>query len=887
MKKLFIYGLLFLSTYTVAQETDSINSKIIGERLATQLKVYPQEKIHLHLDRTYYVPGERIWFKAYLANASTHQPVNISRYVYVELLSPLDSLVSRVMIRPQENLYHGNILLPDEMAEGGYMIRAYTRYMENVENDYFFRKPIRIGSTLATQIQPEANFEFDMEKKKLLLDLYYTDRAGTTKIKPDRLLIHTSQGEKRNLRLDRDTIAHLSFDFQEIKQQKVLYVEADNYKHYISFPSLKEEYDVSFFPEGGYLLEGALCRVAFKALNANGTSEFIEGDIVDEAGEEIQKTRTLHNGMGLFTMTPEKGKRYFMRCTNSQGVEKQFEIPKPVSGAYSLATAWRRDKLYTSIIKTPDMPQNAEMYLLVHCRGEVCYFAPWNDTKQFLLFNKEDMPSGVIQLILFDGKMNPISERLVFNYNERGSLHTAYSTNQEIYKTREKVSVNLTVTDEYETDLAGHLSVAVTDDRDIAVDSCHTIVSTLLLSSELKGYIEDPGFYFKDQHHFTTNALDILMMVHGWRRYNLPDVVKGVYAYAVAPPEYYQKISGMVQRSLSSKGVEKGQVSLLALPASEEGSYMDFVETDEYGRFLFNAFELPDSTRVVVQALNDKGKGHVRLSVDPVYFPEITPVPLAVEIKGKAEAEDFDSYLAKAEERAKYDDNMRIIHLKEVEVVASRINKGEKRRESIFFSTSATALTLEDIERRNARNMSDLFQGVAGVQVRGGSSDFTLHIRGSEGSAAMFVDGIEMDAQTVSSMVPDDVARIEIYKGAEAAIFGLRGGNGVVNVITKTGYDLKPVEKEVYHVKKFNPLGFQRPVEFYSPKYETPQEKSDAMPDLRTTIYWKPDLMIEEEGKVSFEFYTSDISTTTYSVVIEGLSADGRIIHTVKTINIK
>ena len=110
----------------------------IEANLVTQLGVFPQEKIHLHTDRDYYVPGERIWLKAYVVDALTHLFPTYSRYVYIELINSGDSLISRVMLRPENDMFYGHIFLSEIMPEGNYTLRAYTLYMENLGDGYFF-----------------------------------------------------------------------------------------------------------------------------------------------------------------------------------------------------------------------------------------------------------------------------------------------------------------------------------------------------------------------------------------------------------------------------------------------------------------------------------------------------------------------------------------------------------------------------------------------------------------------------------------------------------------------------------------------------------------------------------------------------------------------------
>jgi len=80
------------------------------------------------------------------------------------------------------------------------------------------------------------------------------------------------------------------------------------------------------------------------------------------------------------------------------------------------------------------------------------------------------------------------------------------------------------------------------------------------------------------------------------------------------------------------------------------------------------------------------------------------------------------------------------------------------------------------------------------------------------------------------------------------------------------------------NIKPIIPLGYQLPVEFYSPKYDTQESINSTIPDLRTTIYWKPNVITDKKGNAKLDFYTAD-DTGTYSVIIEGVSEDGKLIH--------
>ena len=141
------------------------------------------------------------------------------------------------------------------------------------------------------------------------------------------------------------------------------------------------------------------------------------------------------------------------------------------------------------------------------------------------------------------------------------------------------------------------------------------------------------------------------------------------------------------------------------------------------------------------------------------------------------------------------------------------------------------------------------------------------------------------DTSPLEQVSIHDIESIDVFKpGASAAVFGSRGAGGVISITTKKGIDDTAIERKD---GIFIPLGYQKPVEFYSPQYETLEAKHLTIPDYRTTIFWKPDVVISnEEEETTFEFYTSDFSTT-YSVVIEGLTADGRIVRQVEKIRVE
>jgi len=633
--------------------------------------------------------------------------------------------------------------------------------------------------------------------------------------------------------------------------------------------------------------------------------------LIDDNGIEITSAKTFYAGMGVFEFKPETGEKIRLKCKNVNGLEKTYELPQPESRTYSLNVDLNNTDIRIKInplIKATDI----HYYLLAHCRGEILYFSEWDKKKESVLFTEEEFPAGIIQFVLFDEQLNPLSERLVFNKNYE-EAKVEFHTDKAVYEKREKVRSTLKdifpsslEKTEGEAERVGeglsHFSISVTDDKDIAVDSSTTILSSLLLSSELKGYIENPAWYLQD-NNISATALDLLMMIHGWRRYNIPEIIKGTLKFPQIPFQTSQTISGKVKSMTFSGSANDSEVSILM----KDGDY-GITSTDKDGVFRFYDFEYPDSTSYFIQALNRKGSNSVELVLDGELFPKLIHATQSLSVENptimavKKIEPEINTFIAKAAQRSKYDEDLWVIHLGEVEVTARRIEKKEEQRNH-YWANAGSEITIrkEDIERIKPRLVSDLLRNIPGVRV---FPDGTVNIGQSMSFSSstlplVIIDGFpvtwdeELKVESGGAFSPlervsvHEVESIDIFKQHNAALFGARGANGVISITTKRGITNDRIENQEFNYTVYTPLGYQKPVEFYSPKYETLESKHLSIPDYRTTIFWKPDVVISaDEEETTFDFYTSDFPTT-YSVVIEGLTSDGRIVRQVEKIQVK
>ncbi|MDR1809285.1 MAG: TonB-dependent receptor plug domain-containing protein [Prevotella sp.] len=835
-----------------------------------QLRAFPMEKIYARTDKSCYIAGEDIYYRIYLTDALLLVPDTSSRYVYAELINPWDELVSRVKIRPVAGAYYGYIKLPEDIAEGAYQLRFYTHFMESCGGDCFFKRQIMVGDPLSALYITRASYKLSGNSKQIEAEFGFYDAEENIRILPEKIRICPDKGKKmKALKLDKDSLLRYSFDANDKKS--VIYMEYDyNGKFHKAFMPVAvepDDYDVGFYPEGGHCPSGIISKVAFKAVNRSGFGEHVSGVIVNERGDTLSMVQSAHRGMGIFSFLPEKGAKYRFLCQNRDGIQKAFELPAASDNAISLSVNASKDIITISAIHSPELKLPDTMYLIIHYGGYLLSATRWDNSRDYAIYKKSDLPSGIIQILLTDAELNPLSERLFFSFNDKAFPQSTLATDRSAYGKRQAVNSTFTLLDSAGQPLEGDFSVSVTDDRNVPVDSTVNILSTLLLTSELKGYIEDPASYFAENLKLRAYFLDMLMMTQGWRLYDIPQTLKGNIQHPQSYLEAGPTVSGSVKGGMLLTSVAKGiPVTII----SYGGGFFDQTTTDDKGQFIFNIPEMPDSARFVVQATTKKGGSRVELLMDTLLYPAPRfDIPLRSQ-----DNTQFASCMKKADQAFTQEFGMRNIYLDEVVVKAKRI---EKKGKSSFSSPLNTIISSSEFENRHPNTIFDILRTVAGVVVMGEQ----VSIRGG-GTPLVMIDDVPNEADILPYLMMDEIDEIEIVKDGQTAIFGSQGGNGAILITTKRGFDQSQIPAPSFNIKAVMPLGYQKPKAFYSPKYDTPEALADPEADLRTTVYWNPDVKITE-GNASFMFYSADIDSD-YSIVVEGITKTGKPFYAKKQI---
>ena len=628
------------------------------------------------------------------------------------------------------------------------------------------------------------------------------------------------------------------------------------------------DFDVKFFPEGGALINIPHQNVAFKAQGADGFSKEIEGFLFNSKGDTLTNFRSEHNGMGIFTMNPVNNETYYVTVRTNDSITKRFDLPAIEPKGISIAMSHYKQEIRYEIQKTEATEWPQKLFLLAHTRGKLAILQPINPKRTFGKMNDSLFTEGITHFMLIDEQGNALSERLIFVPDHKPN-QWQITTDQPTYGKREKVSLQITAKDSEGNPVEGTFSVSITDRKSIQPDSlADNILSNLLLTSDLKGYVEDPAFYFLNQDARTLRSIDYLMMTHGWRRHKMENVLRTPSLNFTNYIEKGQTISGRIMGFFGAN-VKKGPICVLA----PKYNIIATTETDEKGQFIVNT-SFRDSTTFLVQARTKKGFAGVDILMDPPQYPVATHK--APYFNGATTF--MEDYLMNTRDQYYMEGGMRVYNLKEVTVTAKRERPSSK---SIYTGGINTYTVEEDRLQGYGQTAFDAASRLPSVTITNGSE---IHIRNNSEPAIIVIDDIvyEDASDILKDIQVSDMSSISLLRGADAVILGPRASGGAVVITLKDPRNLPA--RPAQGIITYTPLGYSESVEFYHPTYDTPEKKNAQRSDFRSTVYWNPELRLDAEGKATIEYYTPD-STAPEDIIIEGVDKNGKVCRILQTIN--
>lgn len=856
-KIIYLIAFISLCSFTIEDPFSALLKKL--EEFS---KKYPTEKVHLHLDKPYYAAGDNIWLKGYVSDARNAQPASESNILYVELINELDTVCNLLRLPLQSGVTWGDFKLADTLVEGNYRIRAYTQLMRNAGPDFFFDKTIKIGSrwtnkasTKTTFANSNASIIFSDSLGKAVVDrpLSYAIRYGDKTIKGKT---RTDANGLTNIQLPPDAKTGTIVTTIDLGKGK-------SSVKTIPITIQATTVDVQFLPEGGQLVAGLTSRVAFKAVAANGKGVDVSGTIVDDQGNEITPFQTSHLGMGSFYFSPAAGKTYAAKIKLKDGTDHSVAMPKSLpSGHVINVSQLDTANINIKVTLSADQLNKGELNLIAHRNGLVYLSAKVQSAKQVskITMPNAKFPSGIVQLTLFSGENIPVAERIVFVNNTSDRIDLDLLQLKPIYEKREKVALELS------SKVSGSFSVAVTNTEVVAPDEANesNILTSMLLSADLKGYIESPNYYFLNADAATKEHLDNLMLTQGWRKIDWKTVGTTTSA-STFPAEKGIRISGTITKD--KKPLPNSKISLMT---NKGGLFMIDTLSDQNGKFAFEGLEFADSVKFVIKARSEVGKKNVDIELDVVEGQKVTSSTTAGELEVNVN-QSMQDYLKEStkyfEELNKQGMLTKTIQLKEVTVTSTKLNPA--RNSQNLNGPGNADQVFDGDDMLNAPTLSGyLFGKMSGMTVKNGRP-VLIGGRGI-GPVKLIVDGMIMDDFTFDDISPDLVESVEVLiSPVKSTIYR----SSAVLITTRRSAPKWAVVKYAPGLITYSPKGYYNAREFYSPKYDVaPSDK----PDLRTTVFWSPNLATNETGKVKFDYFNTD-QAGTYRVVVEGFDVDGKL----------
>ncbi len=619
--------------------------------------------------------------------------------------------------------------------------------------------------------------------------------------------------------------------------------------------------DLQFFPEGGSALPGIENKIAFKAQGPDGKGLDFTGKLVDQNGHTVVEFRPLVHGIGHFLFNPGKGLTYKAEITDEKGSRHTFPFDVIKEGEYAVRLTEKENELEIKVSPGNRNEAAGTLHLLHYNGSKSTGFQsrPEGGTARFTL-SKTKLKPGVNVFVVFDQNLKPVAERLYFNLSGT-EASAAVSVDKAAFKKREKISLNFKTSGLSDT-LEASVSVFLADS--LPQPAQPGIGAYLLLTSELKGIIENPGYYFEKGNTDTGKALDNLMLTHGWRRYKTEHLLDGGPA-----PEYLPEMRGHI---ITGKITSADNLPLnhwpvfAAYPSIKIAPWVGM--SDEKGRFILEARNFTGARELVFQT-NYRMDSTCRISVDSPFAPagnaaaRLTPLALTSEMQNDI---------------LKRSINMQVVNSYYPQ------KKAVPATDSIpFYGKPDYRYYLDDYTRfPTMEEILSEYVPAVNIRLRKGKYytrviETGVHTQLFTEDPLLLMDGIPVfDTDRIIHFDPLKVQRADVVN--RMYYLGALTFPGIVSYSTYT-HDLAgfEVDPRALILAYDGALGNR---DFYAPRYDRNLKNSHRMPDLRNLMHWSPSVRIAPGKETVLDFYTSD-QPGNYKIVVQGLSAKGEPVSTV------
>lgn len=880
-RDLYILLLLICFQPLNAQEIQSFLGKVQDHSLHN-----PQEKLYLHLDKYAYTAGETIWFKAYTMIGIENLFSRLSQIGYVELIDPAENIVTAVKIPLVNGIGIGDLPLIDTLTEGSYRVRAYTNWMRNYDAQYFYDRTIQISNGRADNVQTASSVTRGDREDVYNISLQSLSGVPLGKTRVSYELVREGEVLERK-RTTTDEQGMLKVEVSRKHRGALIKLRFENLAKLMVNKIIKPinpeaENSVKLLPEGGKILAGTINNIAVKAIDPKGLG--VKGKIFLTSGvDTLSVIETNDLGMGsAFVFVGDDLDSLSGDAVFEDGNRIRVDVPKIHREGYSMmVNTQHTERLMTQVNISDQYVNQEDIYFVAHHLGQIYLVTKQKASKKDIVFfaKKEDLPTGIVTLTILNSKMEPIVERAVFNYAKSSRLPLTVSLDKQSYATRDSVRVNIRVGTDQDSLKYSSMSVSVLNLSKVGEEyrRAPNILTSLLLGGDLKGFIEQPGFYFENGEP-KMQELDKLMLTQGWRNINWDSV--GIAREHEFEAEKGIKISGYT-RKLGRKAAEpEATVQLISTR-----NFMDYLDTvsNKDGYFEFADILFPDSVKFMVSARTQKGKNNIDITVNEIGPPIVSANP-----NGPLERNDVNRlFLDQIDESKQYFAQMEAMGLMERSLVIEEVVVRATARKKVPDNSSNLngpgnadqILTAEDLSTCPTLDVC-LAGRLMGVTWMNG---VPYNTRGNV-PMQVVLDGMFIEPDQISMVNIADIESVEVLRNINyTAIYGMNGGNGLLILTSKTGLSAMRsyIPKGLLTIQ---PQGLYEARTFYKPEYDV--DAATTTLDLRTTIHWETGIVSNIEGNAGFKFFTSD-EKGKYLMVLEGADLTGRLGHEVMVLEVE
>lgn len=768
-----IIPLIFFSQVVPGQEQSL-------DTLVKKFKYYRvnalQEKMFAHLDRSFYLTGETLWFKVYTVDGTFHKPLNVSKVAYVEILDKANLPVLQAKIQLESGIGNGSFFLPATLNSGNYRFRLYTNWMKNFSPEYFFSQDFTI-------VNPFVRLE------------------------PAQRETPTS-------------------------------------------------YTADFFPEGGNMVAGVQNKIGFRITDATGKGVSCAGYVLNDKNDTVSSFSPTRFGIGHFLFTPSADRRYRVMLKDGQGKTSLHPFTEVYPSGYVLHLQDSGQYLRVSV--TTQSLQLPYVYLFVHARQIMAKaeLQTLRQNKAVFILNKNELPDGISHFTVFNEQLEPLCERLYFTYPEK-ILEIDLKGSQPEYNYRKRVAVSIQTSNNSGTPLPANLSMSVFRIDSLPGNQPAGIFHHLWLNADLAGTIESPEYYFNKSDPSAPQAMDDLMLTHGWRKFDWKDILERQQDFAHVPEQHGHIINGSVS---NDQGRQSHILTYLASPGKVVRVYGS--RSNIRGEILFDIKDFYGSRQIIVQRVADSAHNYQVNIQNP--FSTDFDAERVPELKISKDSEN--ALLSRSIA-------MQVQDIYYYDQYSNRyINPAIDS--SAFYGEADATYLLDDYTRFQI--MEEVMREyVPGVLVRKRKDGFHFImvdlVNGGllRGDPMILLDGVPIfDADEIMELDPLRIKKLEVVK--RQYYLGHAAFAGILSYSTYQG-DLGGLQLNPTTISlNYDGLHIKR--QFYSPHYN--QGFGNRKPDLRYLLHWEPEIITGENGRQEVEFYTSDVPGQ-YMVVVEGLNNDG------------